>query len=168
MYELKTKLHLDELKAYALRDPAKLKPGTRVLFGRISPLTNPENEYNPQYPGAELGTVVEVAEKSPAELYPNAPRYSGDDKLSIFVLYRTDQSEVLDPHKIRSSYASDCGLIPYSGNYYNPDNFIVDLDGLEAQGFGIDFEVSEGYAEKLKRFNEQIERFGSYDYIDAY
>lgn len=163
MYELANeptnKVYLDELRPYAVREPSRLKPGARVVFVHLPPLTNPWAEYNPQHAFGSLATVVEVAEKSPAELEPLAPRYPGDEKRALMILFRTEDQLSEDP---QDRYASDSGVIPYenSANNYNSTNFTVLVDDLESQGLEIVLEVKPSYAEQLEKFNGEIEAGG--------
>lgn len=174
MYEIDSettnKIYLDELRPYAVREPSRIKPGARVVFVHLPPLSNSWAEYSPQHAFGFLATVVEVAEKSPAELEPLAPRYEGDTKRSLMILFRTEDQLSEEP---QDRYASDSGVIPYenNANNYNSTNFTVLVDDLESQGLEIVLEVKPSYAKKLEIFNDEIEARGgllSDEFDDGY
>lgn len=153
------KIYLDELRPYAVREPSKIKPGDRVVFVHLPQLIDSWGEYNPQQAYGTLGTIVELVEKSPAELEPLAPRYPGDDKRSLMVFFTSENQLTDEP---RRRYASDSGIVPYSSdlNHYNTSNFTVLVDEIESQGLEIALEVKPFYAKQLEEFNEEIESRG--------
>lgn len=162
MYAVKTELHLDELKEYALRDPERLAPGARILLGHVPSLERPDLEDHRQTAYGRIVTVTEVGPKTFAELHP-AVSNPIDSEPALVLIY-DDGSE---SSFIRYQHLSDSGITPYRGGFHNPVNFAVLIEDLEAQGIVPLLTVSEDYELALAKFNEQVhERDYSYDYYD--
>lgn len=145
-----TELHLDELRSYAVRDPEKLQAGQRVILAHVPPLERPDLASSTAHPYGQELTILEVAEKSFAELHPNL-RPIADDEPKLIIRHRSDTHESY-------THASDAGVIPYTwGAFYNDTNFLVLVGELEAAGITAILEVSPDYAEKLEVYNGSVD-----------
>lgn len=146
-----TALHLDELRSYAVRDTEKLHTGQRVILAHVPPLERPELATSTAHPYGQELTILEVAEKTFAELHPNLHPIANDER-KLIIRHRSDTHESY-------THASDAGVIPYSWGteFYNDTNFLVLVDELEAAGITAVLEVSPAYAEKLEAYNGSVD-----------
>lgn len=132
------KLYLEDLKKYAIRGIENINPGDRLLYGHVPELVDPSIE---NYEQAIFGYELEVVD----------------------IVFKNESALILYTNKDGNSesYASDSGVVPYgvsatSEGFYNSTNFMVDPAKLEAEGFQIELEPSEGYLEKLNEYNSKI------------
>ncbi len=162
MYEVKAPIFLDELREFAIRDPERLVPGSRVVLGHVPTLERPDLEDHRQSAYGQIVTVLEVGWKAFAELHPGLsdPFKSGPALVMVY----DDGSE---SKLIRYQHLSDSGVVPYSGGWRNPVNFVVLIEDLEAHGIEPLLTVSEDYELALEQFNEQVHEL-PYFYDDCY
>lgn len=160
----KTVLHLDELREHQVTDIEKIVPGAVLIFAHVPNLSNPAVDDHHVSAYGQVVTVVEVGEKTYAELHPKLRNIPGDDKPSLVVIYE-DKSlsgfrEESKPHR-GYRHASDAGIVPYThssggGGWYNGTNFTVLLSELEEKGFSALLETSESYDVALEEYNSKI------------
>jgi hypothetical protein len=146
-------IHLDELLAFHVKDTAKLKPGTKVLFGHVPPMIeHPSMADRRVFVSHELAVVTEVRDVSPNQLNP-ANAYPSGEKVSTRIFYRAVKGL---RGKIKNTFAADRGVLPYHGAFYNDTNFTVILSEVEAAGFDLELSVTAGYQARLDEFNEKV------------
>lgn len=145
--------HIDQLSEFHLRDLKRLTPGAKVLFGHVPPLDeDPAYCDTTEYADAYRAEVIEVKAASFNELhhFTHTPEWATAKQQVIFY----DSVN----YKNRHRYASDSGVIPSTvgEESYNPTNFTVLLEDLEAAGVTLDLNVSEEYQARLDEFNARV------------
>ena len=146
-------IHLDELSAFHVKDTAKLKPGTKVLFGHVPPMIeHPSMAERKGFVSHELAVVTEVRDVSPNQLRPSNA-YSGGDRVSTRIFYRPIKGV---RGKIKNTFAADQGVLPYRAAFYNETNFTVVLSEVEAAGFDLELSVTADYQTRLDEYNEKV------------
>lgn len=130
-----TRLYLDELRDYAVRDLSLLRVGDHVLRAHI-----PSFEYGSQSSAfGHTKTIRAIGERTISDLYSYfAP--SPDYETHIVI-------EFLDGDHI---YAEDAGVIPYPSGF-NLANFIVRLEDLVRVGISPIMEASPRSVKILNR-----------------
>ena len=157
-----TGVYTDELIQFRVRDISRLKPGTEIIFAHVPELKDPELGTYEVFAEARLYIVVEVAEKSFNDLHgSNSDTVRNNEKNTVILFEDTYRSQVKPNYR----YATDAGVIPYSGNWYNDTNFTVIVSDLEDAGMTWIDEISPSYKTRLDAYNSLVTPlFDDYDY----
>lgn len=145
------RLYLDQLSKFHVKDPERLKPGTKLLFGHVPPLQDPELRDSKVRPFSEQVTVDHVGNYSFEDLHENVKEFPSSKEKSPVVILDKGLS-----HYTRYRYLGDAGVLPYNGSFYNSSNFTVILDDLKEAGVELVLEVSPEYRARMEEFNEQV------------
>lgn len=114
-----TRLYLNELWDYAVRDLNRLRVGDHVLRVHI-----PCMEYGSRGPAfAHTKTICAIGERTISELYPYLT--ASPDEVLHTVIEFADKGDHI--------FVGDAGVIPYPGGF-NRANFIVRLEDLVRAG----------------------------------
>lgn len=152
-----TVLHLDELRDFALRDPARLTPGTEALFVHLPVLENAHAASWRASAHAYVATVVESGEFSQNDLHPD---------MIVDKPWATKKDAIVRISSLNTEtyrYLNDSGVIPYDSGYLNPVNFTVLLEDLKAAGHDYHLSASPAWLQAANDFNEQVEEDTFYD-----
>lgn len=144
-------LFLDELSDYHSKDLSRFKPGAKILFGHIPPVTrNPILEFAELCPSSREAEVVEVKDIAFNVLHNIKHGNPKCDAPRTMIFYK------IEGINDTCSYPTDRGIEPYAEGYYNPANFTVILSDLEYAGVEYVPVASPAYMEQIRKLNALI------------
>lgn len=134
-----TRLYLDDLREYAVRDLNRLRVGDHVLLVHLPRLDvmTPWDRANPNF-HAQDKTIESIGKYTFAELNSNFGLTTQTEPKSAIV-FSHERNDYM--------YATDAGVEPYPAGFFNPSNFILRLEELVRFGISPALELKPTHSQ---------------------